>query len=633
MKKKLLYLSIGLITIINSTNAQNIRCNSMENLERLILADPSLEIRMAKIEKNNQEIISKNANKESIRSLYFFENPLKSLPRYISASVIKIPVVVHILYNSTVQNISDEQIFSQIDALNEDFRRLNSDKINTPYGFETNAADVEINFCMASTDPNGYATSGIIRKFTFENSFSSDDGVKYNSSGGDAAWPSGSYLNIWVCNLGGGLLGYAQFPGGPVSSDGIVINYNSFGRDFSTNAPYNKGRTTTHEVGHWLNLRHIWGDSSCGDDFVSDTPTQQTSNYGCPSFPNLSCYNNLIGDQFMNYMDYTDDACMNMFSIGQKNRMTALFASGGERESLTFSDGCSGIITPVPTVTTLTIGKGTSTMVAPYGTYYMDEKTQFIITKSELIAAGYSLVKNYIESLAFEVYSTSGQEMKEFTIKLGTTSLSSFNSNTFTNNSLMTTVYSTNQSVVEGWNTHTFTTPYNYSGANNLLVEICWNNDNYTSDTRVYCTNLSTNKTIFKQQDDAENEICSTHIGTKGLKRPNVRLTMGATSLEEKNLDITNISEADKIFDLYPNPIKNQLNINYQIKSTNSKVIFSLYNMMGDLINIIKEENVLVGNQSLSLDFSSYDNMSDGIYFISLNINGVVQTKHFILNR
>ena len=330
MKKKLLYSFIGLATIVNSANAQNIRCSSMENLERLILADPSLEIRMAKIEKNSQEIMSKNANQGSISS----------------SSIINIPVVVHVLYNSSVQNISDEQIFSQIDVLNEDFRRLNTDKVNTPYGFETNAADVEINFCMASTDPNGDVTSGIIRKFTSANSFSSDDGVKYNSYGGDDAWPSGSYLNIWVCNLGGGLLGYAQFPGGPDSSDGVVVNYNSFGRDFSTDAPYNKGRTTTHEVGHWLNLRHIWGDSSCGNDFVSDTPTQQTANYGCPSFPNYSCSNNLIGDQFMNYMDYTDDACMNMFSIGQKDRMKSLFASGGERESLTFSAGCSGITPP-----------------------------------------------------------------------------------------------------------------------------------------------------------------------------------------------------------------------------------------------------------------------------------------------
>lgn len=618
MKKKLLYSFIGLATIVNSTNAQNIRCSSMENLERLILADPSLEIRMAKIEKNSQEIMSKNANQGSISS----------------SSIINIPVVVHVLYNSSIQNISDEQIFSQIDVLNEDFRRLNTDKVNTPYGFETNAADVEINFCMASTDPNGDVTSGIIRKFTSANSFSSDDGVKYNSYGGDDAWPSGSYLNIWVCNLGGGLLGYAQFPGGPDSSDGVVVNYNSFGRDFSTDAPYNKGRTTTHEVGHWLNLRHIWGDSSCGNDFVSDTPTQQTANYGCPSFPNYSCSNNLIGDQFMNYMDYTDDACMNMFSIGQKDRMKSLFASGGERESLTFSAGCSGITPPpAPIVTTLTIGTGTSTMVAPYGTYYMDEKTQFIITKSELIAAGYSVVKNYIESLAFEVYSASGQEMKDFTIKLGATSLSSFNSNTYSDNSLMTTVYSANQSVVEGWNTHTFTTSYNYSGTNNLLVEICWNNDNYTSDTRVYCTALSTNKTIFKQQDDTENGICSASIGTKGLKRPNVRLTMGATSLEEKNLAIANIAEPPKTFDLYPNPTSSHLNINYQIKSATSNVIFSVYNMMGALINTIKEENVAAGEQSLSLDFSSYDNMSDGIYLLSLNINGSIQTKHFVFKR
>ncbi len=188
MKKKLLYSFVALSTIGVSAQAQSIRCSTMENLERLKLADPTLESRMAKIEKQSQQIIAKSAGEGNINV----------------ASVINIPVVIHVLYNSAEQNISNAQIQSQIDVLNEDFRKLNSDKVNTPSGFAIVAADVEITFCLASTDPNGDPTTGIIRKQTSVSSFSDNDGVKYSSYGGDNAWPSNSYLNIWVCNLGGG---------------------------------------------------------------------------------------------------------------------------------------------------------------------------------------------------------------------------------------------------------------------------------------------------------------------------------------------------------------------------------------------------------------------------------------------
>src|SRR6185503_11466880 len=153
---------------------------------------------------------------------------------------------------------------------------------------------------------------------------------------------SSSYLNIWSGNLGGGLLGYAQFPGGPASTDGVVVLYSSVGSIASpgTLVPYNYGRSATHEVGHWLNLFHIWGDSNCGNDQVSDTPTQQTSNFGCPNFPHVTCSNGPNGDLFMNYMDYTDDFCMNIFTSGQKSRMQALFISGGARFSIVSSQGC-----------------------------------------------------------------------------------------------------------------------------------------------------------------------------------------------------------------------------------------------------------------------------------------------------
>jgi hypothetical protein len=136
-----------------------------------------------------------------------------------------------------------------------------------------------------------------------------------------------THLNFWVCNIGSGILGYAQFPGGSAATDGVVISPQYFGSsDFSSSfylsAPFDKGRTATHEVGHWLNLRHIWGDGTCATDYVDDTPYAQEANYGCPTHPHYTCNSN---DMFMNYMDYTDDACMFMFSNEQKARARAIF--------------------------------------------------------------------------------------------------------------------------------------------------------------------------------------------------------------------------------------------------------------------------------------------------------------------
>ena len=235
-----------------------------------------------------------------------------------------IPVVVHVVWNTNAQNISDAQIHSQIDVLNKDFRKLNADVSSTPGVFQPLCADARIEFELASTDPNGGATSGIERKKSTKASFTDDDAVKASSSGGMAAWPADAYLNIWVCPLGGGLLGYAQFPGGPAATDGVVILHSAFGSTGTAAAPFGLGRSATHEIGHWLNLRHIWGDdgNGCsGDDFVADTPNCAGSNAGMPTFPHVTCSNGPNGDLFMNYMDYTDDAGMFMFTNGQVNRM------------------------------------------------------------------------------------------------------------------------------------------------------------------------------------------------------------------------------------------------------------------------------------------------------------------------
>ena len=256
--------------------------------------------------------------------------------------VIVIPVVVHVLYNNSTQNISDQQVLSQITVLNNDYRRLNADAANTPAVFKGVAADSKIVFCVAKVDPNGNHTTGIIHKFTTQSVFFSDDGMKFSSGGGDDAWDSKKYLNIWVCSLFGRTLGYAVLPGGPPEKDGVVIQYNAFGTMGSVSAPFNKGRTTTHEIGHWLGLRHLWGDAVCGDDGIADTPPQQTSNSGCTSFPHTSsCSINMYGDMFMNFMDFTDDACMNMFTEGQKSEMRGQFALGGFRNSFLSASVCT----------------------------------------------------------------------------------------------------------------------------------------------------------------------------------------------------------------------------------------------------------------------------------------------------
>jgi hypothetical protein len=268
----------------------------------------------------------------------------------IEDEILTIPVVVHVLYNNNAQNISDAQIISQIDVLNEDFRRMNADANNTPEAFKAHAADAKIMFCLAQINPEGYAAKGIIRKYTSTRVFDVNDAMKYNAAGGDNAWNSKKYLNIWICNMGSNAIGYASQPGGQADRDGVVIQYNAFGRIGSLMPNFNKGRTATHEIAHWLGLRHIWGDNECGNDGINDTPQQAFYNNNCPSFPSISsCSPDNNGDMFMNFMDYTNDACMNMFTHGQKIKMRGQFAINGPRNSFMNSFACdSSMATAAP---------------------------------------------------------------------------------------------------------------------------------------------------------------------------------------------------------------------------------------------------------------------------------------------
>ena len=252
----------------------------------------------------------------------------------VTAKLITIPVVVHVVHEDAGDRLGDAQVKSQIASLNRDFRAKNTDFGKVPKVWRSLAADAKIQFALAKKDPRGRKTTGITYTKASVASFAPDDRVKAKKTGGVDPWPTDRYLNIWVCNLGQGLLGYAQFPGGPSKTDGVVILNTAFGTKGKVKAPFNKGRTATHEVGHYLGLRHIWGDrNDCsGDDFVADTPKARQANMGKPKFPNITCNNGPNGDMFMNYMDYVDDASMFMFTAGQVARMNATLA--GPRKKL-----------------------------------------------------------------------------------------------------------------------------------------------------------------------------------------------------------------------------------------------------------------------------------------------------------
>jgi hypothetical protein len=231
--------------------------------------------------------------------------------------IVTIDVVVNVVHHTSEQNISDAQIKSQIAALSRDFSAKNPDRSKVPAPWQGLVTNAKIQFKLHKTT----------RTQTAVESFSQNNGVKNPSAGGIAPFQPNKFLNFWVCPLGGGLLGYAQFPGGPPATDGVVINYKAFGTIGTAQSPFNLGRTATHEVGHYFNLRHIWGDTEdcSGSDMVADTPNCAGPNFEKPTFPIVTCNNGPNGDMFVNYMDYVDDDTMFMFTAQQVMRMrTAL---------------------------------------------------------------------------------------------------------------------------------------------------------------------------------------------------------------------------------------------------------------------------------------------------------------------
>ena len=295
----------------------------------------------------------------------------KTMSIFSEEVVYTIPVVVHIIHNDEPvgqgSNISMDRVLSQIEALNEDFRRLNKDTVNTPAAFKSSAADTRIAFVLAQRDPEGLPTNGVTRVKGSKESYAMSDNWLLKSHN---YWPAEDYLNLWVAPLSGQYLGFAQFPQSNTApgledasanrlTDGVVITYEYFGVNEAA-SPVSKGRTATHEIGHFLGLRHIWGDGGCNqDDYCEDTPNADSPNYGCPSGEVISCGNS---NMFQNYMDYTEDACMNLFTFNQMERMHIVLQNSPRRSSLLVSKGGEAplavahdlgikkIITPYPTI-------------------------------------------------------------------------------------------------------------------------------------------------------------------------------------------------------------------------------------------------------------------------------------------
>ncbi len=246
-----------------------------------------------------------------------------------------IPVVVHVFYNVDAENISDAQIQSQIDALNRDYNAGSIDVSKTPTIFQNVLANCKIQFVLAKLDPNQVTTTGITRHKSITQFWGLKDNVKKPALGGNTPWNPKNYLNLYVARIGDGVLGYSSFPGCKADVEGVVIDPSCFGTTGNVHAPFNKGRTLVHEIGHWLGLNHIWGDADCGDDRINDTPVQQSAHYGTITNAVFSnCTGKSTQDMSMNFMDYVNDESMWMFTNDQKAMMWSLLSKGGYRETL-----------------------------------------------------------------------------------------------------------------------------------------------------------------------------------------------------------------------------------------------------------------------------------------------------------
>ena len=641
MKKILLSLAIVAVTLsafAQSSTPHRI-CGTMDQLAVLKQQDPGLEVRMQQIEQMTSDYIATHPNSDR--------------------AVVTIPVVFHVVYNTTAQNISDAQCQYQIDQLNQDYAHINSDANNAPASFLSLAANCNVQFCLAVRDPNGNATTGVERRSTTTTSFSTNDNIKHTSSGGMDAWNSANYLNIWTGNLSGGVLGYAQFPGGPSATDGVVFLYSSIGSIAhpGTAAPYNLGRTATHEVGHWLNLYHIWGDdgTACtGSDNVSDTPNQADENYGCPAYPDPSCSN--VSDMYNNYMDYTDDPCMNMFTAGQAARMAPLFVSGGSRFAMTTSQGCvpvtggscgtpvslstSGVTTSAATLSWAAVSGATSYNVQ----YKISSSSTWTTTTSSTTSLSLSgLTANTTYNFQVQaVCTTTGSysTVASFTTLSsggGCTDIYESNNTSttakpITNNGSITGLISTTSDI--DWFSFT-----NSSTASKIKITLT--NLPFDYDVKLYNPSGSLIATSQNGGTTSETIIYNTtsvlgtykikvypYSGSSATSCYTLTVLTGSTNFRTMQSGTIEINPAETTLNLYPNPTSNKLNVEYNSLSSEN-ITINVYDLLGR--KIYSEMNT--ANEGPNTYYEDFNNLDNGMYILEISNGAVATVTRFMMEK
>lgn len=581
------------------------------------------------------------------------------------SSPIIIPVVVHVISNGEAignsENISDNQVISQIITLNNDYRK----KVGT-LGYNTNpvGADANIEFVLAVKDPSGNPTNGIDRK-TYSNTYWDEAGVE-NTLKPATIWDPTKYLNIWVVNFGGdldGVLGYAQFPEFSTLSgidyppftantDGVIIGYKYFGNldyddgSFNLDATYGFGRTTTHEVGHWLGLRHIWGDENCGTDYVADTPVHQADNYGCFTHPKSNdC--GTADEMFENYMDYTDDLCMNIFTINQVDRFNAVVANSPRRKELPTSTGLvsnysyDAMVYAEPDFTEVLATTCSSSRKANVRLF---NRGTSAITSAVLSIndGGNTYTKNWTGSLS---------PNRDLLINLDlvgtnpsntlTVTLTSINGNSDQNASNNVSTYSYAYGATPKFATTTvkLSLQLDEYGSEttwelvNSAGQVLYSDGPYTDTASApavknYTFNLPSNQCYtFNIYDDYGDGFCCDYGNgyyklTTGDNIQMVNKTDFMSSADSYNFILGNLLETTNVKKLetqiFPNPVSENLNIT----KVSSKAIYKIYSVDGKLMNTgnVKENKVNVSK------------LSKGVYLITVEENGKSSQSKFIKN-
>lgn len=646
--KQLLFV-LGFTLTFSTVFAQHDHrtCGSAEHFEQMKDADPQFETKQNAIERFTEEYVASGKT---------------------NRAVITIPVVFHVVHNGDAlgsgENISDVYINAQLQQLNDDFRKLNSDRNLVPSAFSALHADTEIQFCLATRKPDGTATTGINRMNGGNTSWTMNQ-IESNLKP-STIWNRDKYLNIWTVVFGGndaGTLGYAQFPGGAANTDGVVFLYSSIGSVATPNPAggnYGKGRTGTHEIGHWLNLRHIWGDGTCATDYVSDTPTHNTANYGCPTYPHASTCSGAPTEMTMNYMDYTDDACMYMFTAGQKARMQAVLATGGARVSLATSDGCtapsgggttcgtpSGLSSTSITTTSATVSWAAVSGASSYNIQYKaSSASAWTTTTSTTTSKGLSgLTAGTVYNYQVQAVCTGGSSAYSSAASFTTTSSGGGTTCTDTyeaNNTQATakTISTTAITATIGTSTdvdwYKFTTT---TAASRVKVELYnlpadYDVKLYRSSTLVGTgQNTGTTSELITYNTTKAYTYYVYVYGYSGATSAscyNLKVTTSNTNFRDmagvEELEVERVS--DMPFSVMPNPTQGEARLAFNLEKDEA-VDVTVMNSVGSAV-FNTSQYLTKGQNQVTLNFND---MPNGIYFVRASTGDKSSTQRIVLQR